>query len=129
MKKLLLVLVLFISCLMVQSQVYIMDDVGEVVNLNIKEDLGMIRLIGVTKGWTLNRVRLYIDYGQKSDLKEKDSYIVNSDGNKLEFQSVIGAMNHIEKNGWEYLNDGHTLTGTGNGSIVIGVYYYTFRKK
>jgi hypothetical protein len=146
MKKLFLLLVLFASVLMAQSQVYVKNDVDEVIDLNIKEDLNLIRLIGVSLSESykevpeiidvvqeltfLTNVRLYIDYGQKINLKEKDSYIVDSDGNEIEFQSIIAAMNYIERNGWEYLNDASTLASTGDGLMsLVAVYYYTFRKK
>lgn len=131
MKKLTLVLALLVIALMSQSQVFVKNSNGEVINLNIKEDLQLIRLVGVSKGWTLNRLRLYIDYGQELVLKDDYNYIVDIDGNQIEFNSsVTGVMNYLEKNGWVYLNDAYTLTGTGsNGAIQVGVYNYTFRRK
>lgn len=80
MKKLTLVLALLVIALMSQSQVFVKNSNGEVINLNIKEDLQLIRLVGVSKGWTLNRLRLYIDYGQELVLKDDYNYIVDIDG-------------------------------------------------
>jgi hypothetical protein len=94
------------------------------VNLNEKEDVEMIQLVGMTDLFYLvnHKIKIYVDYGQKLDLKN-DSYVIGKDGKKIKFFTMIQALNYCLQNRWEYV---------GAYALALkrqNVFYYTLRKK
>jgi hypothetical protein len=67
------------------------------------------------------KVIILVDYGQP--LEWKSPKIRKKDGKAISFQSVIGALNFMEENGWEYVNNYALTEGNAN------VYHFLMRKK
>jgi hypothetical protein len=124
MKQLILVMALIFTGMQIQAQVQVIekkDGAETIINLNEMPELSLIQVVGVAN-WTGNKVTITIDYGQKKDFRN-DSYIVdNETGEKTKFNTMIDAMNYLEKHGWAYL-DAYTLS-MGNQAV----YHYMFKK-
>lgn len=116
MKKLIiltgLVLLLYIP---IFSQVYVGD-----VDIN-KLDIEYCEVVGQRKFLGL-KAKITVDYGQKRVALWK-SKIKDENGKTMSFMGVMGALNFMYKNGWEYVD-----------SFIIShkeqlVYHYLLRKK
>ena len=72
-----------------------------------------------------NKLRILIDFGQFSrSLSTKDQVIVDSEGRKMQFNSMIEALNFMSANGYEFVQAyGVSVT---NNEIE---HYYLLRKK
>lgn len=68
-------------------------------------------------------VNIRIDYGQEFKLR-KNSFLLDSNGKKMQFYSFVDASNFLFKNGFEYL-DAKTIR---NENANLDTYVYTFRK-
>ncbi|HFA47705.1 MAG TPA: hypothetical protein ENJ95_01660 [Bacteroidetes bacterium] len=71
-------------------------------DINKMEDVYFVELTATNKAFS-TKVKILIDYGQKIRLAETQS-IKTSDGKSMSFESVVGALNFMAKNGWEYVN-------------------------
>ncbi|MBD3635759.1 MAG: hypothetical protein HUJ25_00335 [Crocinitomicaceae bacterium] len=93
MKKVLLVRVWGVIGFNANSQVMVND-----VNIN-ELDVKYIELVGQRAfGW--GKIKVTIDYGQEMKLF-KPPVIKSADGTNAKFNSMIGALNFMEANGWE----------------------------
>ena len=93
----------------------------EGININ-KLDISYCKLSGYNKGIFANKIVITVDYGQKFKWW-KTQRIVGPNGKDMVFHTMIDALNFMEKNGWEYVN---------NYVISIGndlVYQYLLKKK
>ena len=117
MKRNLLLTTLFIFITsLVFSQVYVED-----VNIN-ELDIKYCQLIGYRKNFLGKKIIINVDYGQEFTFL-KLQLIKDKDGNTIIFNSIIDALNFMEKNGWEYLNN--YAVPYGNSYI----YYYLLQKE
>lgn len=93
----------------------------EIININELKDVSVVQIVGM--GNLLGtKIKIYVDYGQDWDLRN-DSYVIdNETGEKVKFESMIHALNYMEKYGWAYL-DAYTLS-TGSGLV----YHYLFKR-
>ena len=97
------------------------------VNINEVKGLEFVQIVG--KGKLFNDdINIKIDYGQQRSLfKPKKMNLQDKDGKKLNFQSIIHAMNFMNSNGWEYI-DSHIITLEGFGGNQ-NVYHFLFKRK
>lgn len=67
------------------------------------------------------RVVVLVDFGQAPEWKNPK--IRDRDGKTMKFESVIGALNFMENNGWEFV-DTYALT-VGNNNV----YHFLLRRR
>ena len=63
-------------------------------------------------------VNITIDYGQ-DDLKK--NYLVDDQGNKLQFRTMISVMNYMSKLGWSLEDTSHSTNKLTGGLISVWV--------
>lgn len=80
-------------------------------------------LILATKKLIGNGVTIDIDFGQPQKWWKNTTKLIDSTGNRILFNSVIDALNYMNKNGWEFV-DAYAIT-IGN----YHVYHYLMRKR
>jgi len=91
-------------------------------NVNINElDIKYCQLSGYNKSFFGQNIIVTVDYGQKFDFGKKQQ-IKGPDNKPIEFNSMIDALNFMEKNGWEYVNN-YAVSSSG-GSI----YHYLLKR-
>ena len=61
-------------------------------------------------------VNITIDYGQ-DDLKK--NYLVDDQGNKLQFRTMISVMNYMSKLGWSLEDTSHSTNSQELSSLII----------
>ena len=72
-----------------------------------------------------NKLRILIDFGQFSrSLSTKDQVIVDSEGKRMQFNSMIEALNFMSANGYEFVQ----AYGVSISNNEIE-HYYLLRKK
>ena len=71
---------------------------------------------------SLTKVKVYVDYGQKWKAFSRQN-IMTDDKKVVRFNSAVAALNFMDKNGWEYVEQ----TIQNNGDSVT--YKYLMRKK
>ena len=71
-----------------------------------------------------SKLNLNIDYGQDQKF-EKNNYLLDTNGKKMQFYSFVDASNFLFKNGFEYL-DVKTIR---NENVNNDSYIYTFKKR
>jgi len=87
-----------------------------------KQDVEYCKLIGYNKSLFGNKIIITIDYGQKMKFTQAQT-ITGKNGKAIVFNSVIGALNFMQKNGWEYVNNYAIAMGQSN------VYHYLLKRK
>lgn len=115
MKKTIALFALCIASFGAQSQV--MVDGTNINDLDVK----YIELIGRAKLLSLTKIKIYVDYGQ--DFSWKAQTIKNTDGTNTAFNSMVDALNFMDANGWEYVNN---YLVNSNEELT---YKYLLRKK
>ena len=71
---------------------------------------------------SLTKVKVYVDYGQKWSFKRQN--IMTDDKKVVRFNSSIDALNFMNDNGWEYVEQ--TLQNNGDGNVT---YKYLMKRK
>jgi hypothetical protein len=105
MKYVYLLITLLAFSLSGLSQIYVGD-----VNINKKQDLEYIEIIGLTKNFN---IKVRVDYGQShpktEEIRDKSCTIARSN-------NIISILNLMYKNGWVFVNSyGY---GTNSENIV-----------
>jgi hypothetical protein len=73
-----------------------------------------------------NKLRILIDFGQYSkSLSTKEQVIIDSDGKRMQFNSMIEALNFMNANGYEFLQ----AYGVSINNNETEHYYLLRRKK
>jgi len=85
-------------------------------------DINYCKIIGYNKSLLGQKIVVTIDYGQKYSWM-KPQIIKDDNGKALVFNSMIEALNYMDKNGWEYVNNFVVTIGQSN------IYNYLLRKK
>ena len=86
-------------------------------------DVEFIQIVG-TKKLLSSGVKIDIEFGQMNKLwSAKDTRMKDEEGNNLEFNSMIDALNFMSSHGYEYL-DAYAIT-MGN----TNVYHFLMGKK
>lgn len=94
----------------------------ENININEVEDIQICQLLATQKLFS-RKVVITIDYGQNIVWGAEGSRVLGSDGKMRTFNSVMHAINYMEKNGWEFI-DAFVITIADQN-----VYHYYFRKR
>jgi len=117
MKRLTLLVAVFATSIMFTfGQVSV-----EGVDIN-KLDIKYCQLLGYNKSLVGQKIIVVVDYGQK--FKAFQSQLIKGpDGKAVVFNTMIDALNFMENNGWEYVNN--YAISTGNNST----YHFLLRKK
>jgi hypothetical protein len=82
-------------------------------------DINYCEIVAKAAGFSM-KYMVIVDYGQKFSWKAQS--IKGVDGKPIKFNSVIHALNFMDKNGWGYVNN--YAVGTKDGSE----YHYLFKK-
>ncbi len=88
---------------------------------SLNYDIKYCQIFAVGKAFS-NKVKIYIDYGQKGNFFD-DVGIRDKNGKKIEFHSVIDAINYMNHLGWDLI-DAYPIT-QGNQNV----YQYLFKAK
>ena len=89
------------------------------------KDLGVeyIQIVGQAKMFS-NKLNIELDFGQQNKAwSNKEYQVKDADGKKIEFNSMIDALNFMSANGYEFVQ----AYAMGNGSERV--YHYMLRKK
>ena len=115
MKKIMIMAGLSLLSFGAQSQVVV-----DGTNIN-GMDIQYIEMVGRAKALSLTKIKIFIDYGQ--DFSWKQQTIKTADGKNAAFNSIVDALNFLDANGWEYVNNYHI---EANGQLT---YKYLLRKR
>ena len=63
-------------------------------------------------------VNVTIDYGQDN---LKKNYLVDEQGNKLQFKTMISVMNYMSKLGWNLVETSHSINKLTGGLISVWI--------
>jgi hypothetical protein len=86
-------------------------------------DVEYVQIVGTAKPLS-NKVSIEIDFGQQNKLfRKRDTQLRDENGDLVEFNSMIDALNFMSKNGYKY-KDAYALT-IGN----MKVYHYLLQKE
>ena len=85
------------------------------------EDIEFCELRVTAKLLSPTKVKVYVDYGQKWSMKRQN--IMTEDKKVVAFNSSVAALNFMNKNGWEYVEQ--TVTTSSDGQTT---YKYLMRK-
>lgn len=95
----------------------------EVDGTNINDlDIQYIEMVGQSKVLSLTKIKIFIDFGQ--DFSFKQQTVRTADGKNAAFNSIVDALNFLDANGWEYVNN--YIIQDNSGAIT---YKYLLRKK
>ncbi len=116
MKKILLIAGLTLLTLGAKAQVTV-----EGVNVN-DLDIQYVELVGKTKLLSPTKVKVFVDYGQAFSWNQQ--VIKSADGKTAAFNSMVDALNFMDANGWEYVNN--YIISDSSGELT---YKYLLKKK
>lgn len=91
------------------------------VDINLLPEVKVCELLLLEDFVVSSGVEVAVDYGQNR--REFDGKITDASGKVIKFPSAVAAINHMEGNGWEYINNSIILKGRGV------IYRYYFRRK
>ena len=84
-------------------------------------DVEFIQIVGTSKLMS-KKVTIEIDFGQFNSIwKQKDTQMLDKDGKKLVFNSMIDALNFWNENGYEFIDANAMAVGN------VNVYHYLLR--
>ena len=115
MKKIILFITLFICAISSKAQT--------VNDLPIKDiDVEYVQIVGTSKLFSTKLI-IQIDFGQRTKFfsSGKETIVKNEEGEALDFNSMIDALNFMSKNGFEFVNAYAITMGNQN------VYHYLLR--
>ena len=95
MRKFLLAGILFLALNTGKAQIY-----ADGVNLNEKEDLTYIELVGINTAIWGMKLKIFVDYGQKLKVL-KPTKITDEKGKTMKFNTMVHVLNYFYQNGWE----------------------------
>jgi len=84
-------------------------------------DVQYIEMVGRAKALSLTKIKIFLDYGQEFSWKQQT--VKTADGKNAGFNSIVDALNFMDSNGWEYVNN---YVIDVNGTLT---YKYLLRKK
>lgn len=86
-------------------------------------DTEYVQIVGTSKMLS-TKLNINIDFGQKTKLfsSGKETQLKDSEGKKIDFNSMVDALNFMSENGYYFVN-AYTVTASGQN-----VYHYILRK-
>lgn len=91
-----------------QAQIFV-----EEVDINAL-DINYVQIVGFNKAIFQQKIIVTVDYGQKTKIFETQ-LIKDASGEQKIFNSMMDALNFMEANGWEYINN--TEYSVGNARV------------
>ena len=93
-------------------------------NIPLEEiDVEYVQIVGTSKSLS-KKVSIDIDFGQHDKFfKSKDTQMLDKNGEKLIFNSMIDALNFMSENGYEFIDANAFVHGGQN------VYHFMLKKK
>ena len=85
------------------------------------EDIQFCELRVTARLLNPTKVKVYVDYGQKWSMKRQN--IMTEDKKVVSFNSSVDALNFMDKNGWDYVEQ--TVTTSSEGETT---YKYLMRR-
>jgi hypothetical protein len=87
-------------------------------------DVDYIQIVGSSK-FLSTKLIIQLDFGQRTKFFSagRETIVKDADGNALEFNSMIDALNFMSKNGFEFVNAYIVTTNNQN------VYHYILKRK
>lgn len=86
-------------------------------------DVAYVQIVGTSKLLS-NKLTIDIDFGQRNKVfSGKDTQIRDADGKRMEFNSMIDALNFMTTNNYEFVQ-AYTVTVSNQN-----VYHYLLKKK
>lgn len=84
-----------------------------------------IELLGHQKGLFSDKVKITVDYGQAQTFfnKKKNQTLVDENGKKIAFNSMVDAMNYFGEAGWDF-EQAYVVTDDGES-----VYHWLLSKE
>lgn len=116
MKNLLLLLALGMLSLAGNAQVIV-----DGVDINKKDDLHYVELVGQTRFINLTKIKVFVDYGQ--DFSWRQQTIEDESGERSSFNSMVDALNFMYANGWEFVSNYHI---DNDGTLT---YHYILKRQ
>ena len=68
------------------------------------------------------KVKIIIDFGQEREKSKNKQTIVDENGNPIQFNSKIDALNYMSTLGWEFVQ-AYTITRGSNGDISSEIHW------
>ena len=117
MKKFIVISLFFLFS---YSDTYSQVNVNDV---NISElDIKYCSIVGYNASIFGKKIIVTVDYGQKYQFWKAQN-ITDANNKNIIFNSMVDALNFMEKNGWEYVNNTEYTSGNANVSNFL------FKKK
>ena len=110
----LLILPVFVGCFFVSAQAQIFVEEVDINSL----DLSYVQIVGFNKAIFQQKIIVTVDYGQKTSFLESQ-LIKDAEGKQMIFNSMIDALNFMEANGWEYINNTEYTLGNAHVSHFL----------
>ena len=117
MKKMILTAAMVIAAMGVKAQV--MVNGVDITTTDVK----YIQLVCTTKLLNLNEVTINVDYGQDIKWNSPRQVIKGPDGKNLSFESMVGALNFMDENGFEFVSREVITVGQQN------VYHFLLKRR
>lgn len=111
-------LALLLFAISADAQVYAQGRFGKTVNINNQKDVKVCELLTIEDLDLPLSVYMSVDYGQVRI--GGDDMITDADGNKMVFNSRVAAINHMEHNGWGFIDNSIIQKGR---SVVYRFYF------
>lgn len=88
-----------------------------------------VEIVATSKMFKFFQVTIYLDYGQIGKMKEvKKGHIIGEDGKPMIFNGVMGALNMLNKKGFNYLSQ-YTVTTSGANVYKILLENTNYKQK
>jgi len=117
MRKIILLIITVFFCFSTKSQIIV-----EGIDINNEPSVEICQVVAYGK-FLSKKVIISIDYGQEISFWQKRTIVSDTVGEEIVFNTVIDAINFVEKNGWTHYE---SLAITMTSSKV---YHYYFRRK
>ncbi|MHA3788339.1 hypothetical protein ACX0HA_09035 [Flavobacterium hauense] len=113
---------LLIAALLLCAPIAYCQTVNDVPIKDIKVEY--VQIVGTSKMMS-TKLNIQLDFGQKTGFFSggKEQLVKDASGNKLEFNSMIDALNFMGENGYEFIS-AYAAEFSGQN-----VYHYLLRKK
>jgi hypothetical protein len=92
------------------------------IDINSMADVKYVEIVGIQK-FLSTKVTVVIDYGQKFNWTA-DQRIEKEDGKPIIFNSMVEALNFMNKNGWDFVNNYIVTMGSNQN-----VYHYLLKRR